>query len=357
MSRNKSTLGLILSGLATGGFVKHTHDFCEPSDARAPLPAAARAFDYPRAEIEFRNRILSELETADHVVRYVRFKSAGLTRQPGGLIKARYYHSKRPGAKRLIVVLPIFGSYTYPQEAMVRSLRRRYRGDCHILMVMGETYLLDWFGLAAVETEEALFAKAREMAEHMRVAVIDVRRCIDWATVRPEVDNERIGLIGFSMSAFLAALALGVEPRFNAGVLIMGGAHPADIIASCGGKPGMARKAVLARLGISWEQYYHVLHECTFANDPAHFAGCYRPERLLLFEARYDTCMPARSRDALWNAMGRPERYSMHYGHKSAFLAMTPLGRNFMRRRTLEFLHRRLGAPGAARAAELEAAG
>jgi dienelactone hydrolase len=208
------------------------------------------------------------------------------------------------------------------------------------MQIMAENYLLDWFGLAAVETYEALLAKADEMAECMRTAVIDLKRCVDWATDRDEVDSDRIGLIGFSMGAFLAALTLGVEPRIRAGAIVLGGARPADIIANCGGKPGMAKIAVMDRLGLSWEEYYRVLEEATCANDPARFAACFDPTRILLFDALYDTCMPARSRAALWEAMGQPERYTMHYGHKSAFLAMTPLGRNFMRRKTLAFLDR-----------------
>ncbi|HET6725546.1 MAG TPA: hypothetical protein VFH85_06035 [Gammaproteobacteria bacterium] len=341
MVRDKSTLNLILSALSTGGFVRHTHTPPGRRGARrTDRPAAARSFAYERAPIDYKNRVLTKLETRDHIVRYVRFPSAGLTRQPNGLVTARYWHSKRPGRKRTIIVLPIFGSYTYPTEAMVRALRHHYGGECHIVQIMAENYLLDWFGLAAVETYEALLAKADEMAECMRVAVIDLKRCVDWALDRDEVDDDRIGLIGFSMGAFLAALTLGVEPRIRAGAVVLGGAHPADIIASCGGKPGMAKLAVMERLGLSWEEYYRILEEATCANDPAHFAGCFDPERILLFDALYDTCMPARSRAALWEAMGQPERYTMHYGHKSAFLAMTPLGRNFMRRKTLQFLDR-----------------
>ncbi|HET7586574.1 MAG TPA: hypothetical protein VFL45_00680 [Gammaproteobacteria bacterium] len=343
MARDKSTLSLAMSALSTGGFVKHTHtpfnNAAASASPHAP-PAESRFFDYTPAPIEYRNRILNKLETGDHIVRYVRFPSAGLTRQPGGLVHAHYWHGKRPGQKPLLIVLPIFGSYTYPTEAMVRTIRRHYGGDCHVLQIVGENYLLDWFGLAEVDSYEALTAKADEMAEHMRIAVIDLKRCVDWALTREEIDAERIALIGFSMGAFLTALTLGVEPRLRAGVVVLGGAHPAGIIASCGGKPGMAKAAVMERLGLSWEEYFRVLENATCSNDPAHFEGCFRPERILLFDALYDTCMPARSRAALWQAMGQPERYTMHYGHKSAFLAMTPLGRNFMRRKTLQFLDR-----------------
>ncbi|HET6656225.1 MAG TPA: hypothetical protein VFH57_08225 [Gammaproteobacteria bacterium] len=343
MAREKSKLSLAVSALSTGGFVKHTHTpFRRTAAPASPHGASAesRFFDYVPAPIDYRNRVLNKLETSDHVVRYVRFPSAGLTRQLDGLVHAHYWHSKRPGPHPMLIVLPIFGSYTYPTEAMVRTVRRHYGGGCHVLEIVGENYLLDWFGLAAADSYDALTTKADEMAECMRIAVIDLKRCIDWALAREEVDADRIGLMGFSMGAFLAALTLGVEPRLRTGIVVMGGAHPADIIASCGGKPGMAKAAVMDRLGLSREEYYRVIEAATHSNDPAHFAGRFRSERILLFDALYDTCMPARSRAALWQAMGQPERYTMHYGHKSAFLAMTPLGRNFMRRKTLQFLDR-----------------
>ncbi|HET7371231.1 MAG TPA: hypothetical protein VFK45_10380, partial [Gammaproteobacteria bacterium] len=178
MARDKSTLSLAMSALSTGGFVKHTHtpfnNAAASASPHAP-PAESRFFDYTPAPIEYRNRILNKLETGDHIVRYVRFPSAGLTRQPGGLVHAHYWHGKRPGQKPLLIVLPIFGSYTYPTEAMVRTIRRHYGGDCHVLQIVGENYLLDWFGLAEVDSYEALTAKADEMAEHMRIAVIDLK--------------------------------------------------------------------------------------------------------------------------------------------------------------------------------------
>lgn len=343
MGETMSRLGLVLSAIASGGFTRHTHTPYCPAAPLAVAPGAAdalRAFDYSRAPIAYRNRILPALESATHVVRFVRFPSAGLCRQRDGLVAGHYYHSKHEGEKPLVIVLPIFGSYTYPTRAMLRTLRRHYGGDCHLLQLLGEEYLLDWFGLAAIRTHEECNAKAREMAECMRVAVIDLRRVLDWAEARPEIDARRIAVIGFSMSAFLAALALGVEPRFRAGVIAFGGAHPADIFASCGGKPGMAKAAVMEKLGLTREAYYALIEAETDCNDPAHFSGLYRPERILYFDARYDSCMPARSRDDLWEAMGRPERYTFDYDHKSAFLAMTPLGRNFLRRKTVAFLDR-----------------
>jgi hypothetical protein len=57
-----------------------------------------------------------------------------------------------------------------------------------------------------------------------------------------------------------------------------------------------------------------------------------------MFDADKDDCMPAESRDGLWEALGRPERYSLKYKHEKSFLAMTPLGFFWMREKVYDFL-------------------
>jgi hypothetical protein len=52
--------------------------------------------------------------------------------------------------------------------------------------------------------------------------------------------------------------------------------------------------------------------------------------------------MPSVSREALWHAMGRPERISLLYAHNFSFLSMTPLGGSFATDRIWEFLEETL---------------
>jgi hypothetical protein len=61
-----------------------------------------------------------------------------------------------------------------------------------------------------------------------------------------------------------------------------------------------------------------------------------------MFEAKYDTCIPKTGRDALWQAMGKPTRVILPYGHKTAFLTMTFLGFNTMRHKIYDFLEQAL---------------
>jgi dienelactone hydrolase len=48
--------------------------------------------------------------------------------------------------------------------------------------------------------------------------LFDVTRAVDYLQQRPEVDPARIGLMGHSQGGFLTNMALGLEPRYAAGV-------------------------------------------------------------------------------------------------------------------------------------------
>jgi dienelactone hydrolase len=70
-------------------------------------------------------------------------------------------------------------------------------------------------GMAALEAERNLAVRG----------VIDTRRAVDALQSLPQVDDERIGLVGFSAGARSAAIVAGVEPRFSTVVLWSGGAE------------------------------------------------------------------------------------------------------------------------------------
>jgi hypothetical protein len=78
--------------------------------------------------------------------------------------------------------------------------------------------------------------------------------------------------------------------------------------------------------------------------DPASHPGKVDPQEVLIVEAARDECIPESAREALWGSMGRPERIRLPHRHKRAFLAMTPLGFNWLRHRIGSFLLRTLEA-------------
>jgi len=107
---------------------------------------------------------------------------------------------------------------------------------------------------------------------------------------------------------------------------------------------GVQRKAE-QEYGWSREEFASRLEPVFRPVDPANYPGQVDPTRVLMFEAGRDPCISPAIREALWHTMGRPERYTIDANHRKAFLAMSPLGFNWLRYRVSEFFERVL-APG-----------
>lgn len=277
-----------------------------------------------------------------HDLQLLEFDSAGDNGQLGNKLRVHYYQSRKPGRKELVIVLSIFASSVYPAETIARVVRRRSGGDANVAVFLAEGHLLDFESLAEARNEAEFMGIARQMRQRVITSVVDIRRFIDWAEQQPDVDPERIGLVGFSMSSFMATLAVFVEPRLRAGVIVMGAAHPHDILSVCFGRPAMARDSVMQRFGWTVDDYRVRMQKVFRMVDPVIYQGLADPETLLMIDAGYDDCMPQNARNALWEALGRPERITYLYNHKKAFLAMTPLGLNTMRRVIYRFLEGQL---------------
>jgi len=254
-----------------------------------------------------------------------------------------YFQGKAPGRKPLVIVLPIWGSYTYPPYAISAGLRRRSEGGINVLRVGGESFVLDWEDMAEAPTEEAFLDAMAAGLTRVRANVVDVSRIIDWAEAQPDIDPERIGLIGFSHGGLTAGLVAVNEPRLAATIIVMGGAYPHRIFATCPGRVGKLREAILERFDWTVEEYQAALEPVVRPYDAATYPGRADPARILIIDAAKDHCIPPDARDALWEVLGRPERISLEYGHKKAFLSMTPLGLNWMRKQIYRFFELKLG--------------
>jgi dienelactone hydrolase len=340
--RIATLVATLLAAVAVGSCATRIHVPFVPDDKLAGpmlVRSAPSEFEY----IDSLPHPAYEITAEDAAYRTVSlaFPSAGENGQDGNLVTARYYRSKSEGAKPLVIVLPIWGISTYPSNAISASLRE-HGGNINVLQIDGERPLLDW-GVVGYTRTEAEFSKLLDQLIGRFVStVIDIRRIVDWAETQTDVDPQRVALIGFSMGALVASVAMAHEPRLAAGILVMGGADPQDILAACDHEIGQGRAHVLEQLGWSLDKYRNELAEALARVNPARFAGMVDPRRVLIIEAAADTCMPPSSWDGLWRAMGRPERIAYLYDHRMAFLAMTFLGGNDLQKQIYRFLDRAL---------------
>ena len=65
--------------------------------------------------------------------------------------------------------------------------------------------------------------ETHEFSSYQRQVVQDLRRTMDYLETRSDVDSSRIAFDGWSWGGYMAPLALGVETRFKAAIVIAGG--------------------------------------------------------------------------------------------------------------------------------------
>ncbi len=310
----------------------------EPTSFTTPF------FDY---EPGFAPQIRNGGTTANgsHTIYRLEAASEGYNNQPGNRIGASYYRSGAPGAKRLVVVLPIWGASAYPPRALVNGLlKRKNAARTNILWLDGEKKMLDLDTLRSLQSQEELDWEVERTVTAIRNTVADVRRFLDWGLAEDDVDPASVGIVGFSISAMIGAMVMAVDERIASGVFAMGGAHFHEILAHCPRGTGEARANVLAQLGWTAEEYERYLEGPLEAINPVSYVGAIPPRPALLLDAARDDCIPETARHDFWQAMGRPERLSIHCKHRMAFLSFSPLGFRHAVRRIARFFDETLPA-------------
>ncbi|MEM7282525.1 MAG: hypothetical protein AAF438_12955 [Pseudomonadota bacterium] len=299
-------------------------------------------FQYSAVPLNPQFSDLSEEDNRHYQVQRMVFSSFGDNGQEGNLVTADFHKSTRSGAQPLVIVLPIWGTYTFPSVRMVGTLRKKSRGRMNVLRIHGPEPIYKWSNMEQAESAQAFAEEVAEGTERVRNTVIDLRRLLDWAQDQPGIDSDRVALIGFSMGAVVSSIAISNEPRFSRSVLVMGGANPSEIFAHCDGKLGDTREVVSERFGWDRTRYQETVAEVLEFGNVMNYAGRVDPRGVLMIEAGKDDCMPESSRRALWEAMGQPARITLNYGHKMSFMAMTNFGLNLLPRQVYRFLRNNL---------------
>jgi dienelactone hydrolase len=143
-----------------------------------------------------------------------------------------------------------------------------------------------------------LSANVERTMDGIRQTVLDCRCTAAWLAARPEIDPDRIGLVGTSLGSLVGGVAAAAEPRVKNVCLLLGGGglvdafydHPrakpyADLIALVGGKDTMKR--LIAPV------------------DPLTFAPQLKGKNLLMIAASRDDVVPPAAARTLWEATGR----------------------------------------------------
>ena len=324
--------------------VKNTRvPYAGPSERSDAVPAIAPG---PRLEVM---EVAGRRSATREVLKLYRPHPCGTSHDPElGAIADR---SRSPGPKRWIIVLPIWGSSTYPPRKVVTWLTHGPReADTNVLWVQdpGRFSLMDYPSMKAAPTEGEFLTAVARSSDCIGAAAEDVRGWMDWILRQPSADPRRVGIVGCSIGAIVGSLAMGRDRRFAAGAFVMGGGHLEEILASCYGEEAQVRQHAASAFGWSTEDFLREVAVPLAPADPVAVAGAIDPASVLFIDAGKDTCIPPSSRNDLWEAMGRPERVTLGYDHKTSFLSMTFLGFDRTTSRIVEFLDSKLTLPGTA---------
>jgi len=148
------------------------------------------------------------------------------------------------------------------------------------------------------------------MIAGMHQSVLDVRRAGDWLASRPDVEPDRIGLVGISLGAVIGSLAAGIDDRFGRSVFLIGGGDLPAIVMN-GSRETAEAKARLEKDGLTVEQ----LRDRWRDVEPLTFASRIRPAEVLLINADADEVIPKACTERLRSAMGSPEIRWFKGGH------------------------------------------
>lgn len=153
-----------------------------------------------------------------------------------------------------------------------------------------------------------MVAEPEKTVAFYRQAVLDVRRALDWAQSRPEIDKKRMAVVGISLGAMVGNLALGVEDRLTAGVSVVGGADPAKFVWESIMMIGI--RSDYQREGYEREQLERLWASINGAN---YLRGKNKP--LLMINGRWDYVMPYECVESLACAAPQAKISWMWSGH------------------------------------------
>jgi dienelactone hydrolase len=129
------------------------------------------------------------------------------------------------------------------------------------------------------------------------LGVKELRRAVDLLQSRPEVDDDRIGFLGFSAGARTGALLAGVEHRLKAIVLMSGGETTVD--------------QVLEAVDRRDRDKLRPLFEDT---DGLAYVARSSPTKLLFQDGREDEIVPRDALQRLYSAAGKPKELRWYEG-------------------------------------------
>lgn len=259
-----------------------------------------------------------------------------------------YLKSKLPGKKRTVIVMPIYSRKQLHEllPLFLASYLSHWNqaADFNVIFFKGkvEHDPFDLDSLAEINSQEQTVAWMRESVRRFRRVVTGLRAVLDWAESEDTIDSKRIGIVGLSTSASLAAVAAGVDRRIAATIFFAGGVNLHEILSEASEPRIKQLRATLRAKKVPWESLLNTASLIFEPVDPLKHAGNLNPAKTLFFDTEFDEYVTPKTRADFWRASGKPKRVTFRSGHRDSFLALTPLGLFSANRIIIDFFRQKL---------------
>jgi len=164
--------------------------------------------------------------------------------------------------------------------------------------------------------------RARELDELFRRTVLHQRLLLAWLRGPENPRPPATFALGLSMGGMVTTVLAALEPDLAGIAVCLAGGDLATMVLSS--TEDRVQKWVDWRFltdGIGHDSLQWELEQC-LRHEPLAFAACIPTEKVLFVGAQFDTVVPERNQDLLWEALGRPARMQVPFGHYSAALAI-----------------------------------
>lgn len=235
---------------------------------------------------------------------------AGVLEASGERVRFRLHRGDPAVARPLVLIVPILA------------------GGADLLDGIAQQMLRRGFDVAACDRVDSAMRppqRTRDLDELFRRTVLHQRILLRWLAATVDPGPAGTFVLGISMGGMIAAVVAATEPGVDGVAVCLAGGDLAGMVL-CSSEPRVQRWLAWRRaedgIGdgqIAWEMRQFLRHE------PLRFAAGVATEKVLFVSAAFDSVVPQRHQDLLWEALGRPARLCVPMGHYSAVVAIDPI--------------------------------
>ncbi|MEO6596317.1 MAG: hypothetical protein ABIP94_16330 [Planctomycetota bacterium] len=167
--------------------------------------------------------------------------------------------------------------------------------------------------------------RAPELDELFRRTVLHQRLLLAWLRHSAPTPPTALFALGMSMGGMVTTVLAALEPDLTGIAICLSGGDLAGLVPHS--SEGRVQAWVDWRFRTDGVGFDHLGWELRqfLRHEPLAFAASVPTAKVLFVGAEFDTVVPRRNQDLLWEGLGRPARLQVPLGHYSAALAMDPI--------------------------------